>query len=270
MAELKRDRVRASKLRAKKNRTPEQDAWLADYERRVTKSTIARAKAMPSSAPYTATAAPRSPSSSPLPPREQLALIGEAPSNAPVHTTEKIDDALSPDAFTWEPKVPPPPEGADAPPPGAPQPPTPGAPIIDDAPPTAPQGDPAAAAQFAGIVVLITGVGIGAALELTEGAPIPEQFRALMESPESHKQVLQQVGAAAERVAIKHGFRSVPFGDEAIVLSAVGGSVVAWLAVQKRKRLKKPHAEPAQQATTKPEAPEADLPPELAKLFEGQ
>lgn len=284
MAELNRDRVRAAKLRAqKKPLTAEQRQWLDAYDARTTKGRAQKQRAMPSGATtYTPTAPARAASSgapvitAPLPPREQLTLVGDTiPSSVPVHETERLEDALDPNAYTWIPEVPPAAPDAEPHPPGAPQPPPPGSPILDAQTPSAaaaPQGDPAAAAQFAALVVFLTQVGIESGLELLAGAPVPPGIKLIAADEKTQAKVLEQVGAAAARVAMKYGFTSVPMADEAIVVGAIGGSALAFVTVQKRKMLaaaKVQPAQPTQQAEPK-KAPEADLPSELSKLFEGQ
>jgi hypothetical protein len=277
VAESKNNRVRAAKLRAKQNKgkalKPEDKRWLDAY---TTRTAIATAKAQPSTprpVDNATTADLTEPQAGPRVVRgPQLALP------AVVHETQAIDDTIAPEAYTWTPTVPPPPPGEPEPPLDGAPPPAEGTPLVDAAAPAAaPQGDPAAAAQFAGLVVFITSVGFPAVLELSEGMPIPPELRRL--ALDHQGELLAQIGAAANRLATKWGLTSVPMADEVIVGGAVAGSVAAWVAVQKR-RAKKPAASPtttppvappAASATEEPEpkkAPQAKLPGALRGVFE--
>lgn len=242
MAEPEANRVRAAKLRAKKKLSPVDAKWLAAYDTRVT---MAKAKAdgtLPDAPAATALAV--RPQASQVPENTTRADMSSGAASgdrtdAPavvVHETVPVEGNVSPSEATWTPTVPESTADAEPPPPGAPPPPAPGAPLVEDAGPTQGQGDPAAAAQFAGLVVLVTGVGITSALELLGDIDaMPPLVAQLVSDEANHARVLQQVGAAAQRVAIKYNFRSVPLGDEAIVVGALAGSVASFVAVQRRK-----------------------------------
>jgi hypothetical protein len=272
MAELKRDRVRATRFRGalRKGKTlkPADAAWLEAYETRVT---IAQAKSQPPDAPpRLALPAGNADELAPVVRGPQLEIAGAVA----VHDTEHITDKIDPASFTWEPTVPPAPEGAEPPPPGAPIPPPPGAPIVDEPAAAAPAGDPAAAQQFAMFVAFMARIGIKSGLELVDGVPIPDDVRAMMADPEQHGELMKLAYNAGHNVAVKYGFKSIPMADEAVVLLAVGGSAAAWLAVQKRKRLAGATAAEKQPgAVAQPKPPKqkaADVPDDISRLFEGQ
>jgi hypothetical protein len=280
------DRAKASKLRKLKNPTAEQRDWLARYDERVVASTIKKAKALPSGDRHTPVARLDDGQN-----ENKMRLTRPGPSELPrapeldsapgvvVHETKRLDDALDAADFQWSPIVPAAAEGetTEAPAPGAPPRPEPGSPIVEETTPK-PEGDPAAAAQFAGLVVFVTGIGIASALELLpDDAPVPPVIRSLIESDETHKKLLTEVGAAAARVAVKYNFRSVPMGDELVVAGSVAGSVLAFLALHKRKQaegttVKPEAAAPPSNASTRgvgdvdPSAP-IELPPVLAGVF---
>lgn len=264
MAVTKNERTKAARLRARKTLKPEHRAWLVDYDKRKGPAKppvkVARGVGSESTAE---SSPPGAGSAQPVP----------SPAPAAVHTTAPLDGALPPETFQWVPTVPPSPEGAEPPLPGA-APVAEGAPIVDAPPMAAPVGDTAAAAQFAALVTFIAGIGIQSALELAADAPLPPAVRALIEGEDAHKQVLEQVHGAAERVAIKWGFTSVPFADEAIVAVSVVGSVAAYVKVQQKRRTTQPTPKPQPQAS-EPREPrgmgDVDLsaPVRLPKVLDG-
>lgn len=224
MAESKANRSKAAKLngRLKKGKklSVAQLQWLEAYRKRTGNpdADIDRANAEPA----------------PAPPLESA----RATSNV-VHETEKLEDRLSHEEATWIPVVPAAGDNEQPLPPGMPPPPATGSPLVEDEQPLPaqpPQGDPAAAAQFRGIVTLICYAGLQAAVELSAEWPLPDVVRAELVNPEEQKTALKFVGDAAERIAIKYGFKSIPMADEAIVGSAVVGSALAWWTVQKKKK----------------------------------
>lgn len=243
------ERVRASKLRkriAEGKLIAETDrAWLRQYE---TRTTIAKAKRAAASpvvrGPQLAIGAASSPSSAP------------EPAAAAVHETVPITERIDPAAHTWIPEMPAAVEGAEPAPEGTPPPPAAGTPLIDVGPESAPAGDPAAAEQFAALVVFLTTLGLNAGREMAGELAIPEQLRALLASDELGKSTLETVHAAASRVAIKYGFKSVPMGDEVIVIGAVLGSGALVVKNAKRKKLaaaaEQNHAGPAPAPEAKP------------------
>jgi hypothetical protein len=287
VAESKQDRSKAAKLngRARKGGklSPEAKRWLDAYNAR---RTISRAKKLPSASRHTPVAhrpVDKSPASSSSWPKvvrgEQLALVGDVPTSRDVHETVPLDGVLSPDEFTWSPVVPAAPEGAELPPEGAPQPPEAGTPIVTEAPPAAssgaPPGDPAAVAQFRALVLLLSHVGLNSALELSAEWPMPPALRAALHDENDHIKALGFIGDAAERVAVKYGFRSLPMADEVVVAAACGGSIFAWWTLQqkKSKTVKKP--DKPESSTEKPaDVRETDTPAapkyhaEIAELLE--
>jgi hypothetical protein len=259
MAEHDDDRSKAAKLRAKLKKgeglTTRQRTWLEAYE---TRTTITRAKtraALPSARDYAPTAQPRLDAPKPvdISPAPDLT----EPQTAVAHETVPVDGNVAPSEATWVPEVPPAGEGAEPTPPGAPEPPSAGTPLVAESS-VAPQGDPVAAEQFAGLVVFIATMGLTSALELSRGVELPAQLRFLVESAELHGKYLEHVGACAKRVAIKHNFRSIPMADEVVVAGSVAGSVAAFVALQKR-RLKTPN-KPAPAAAPQPSAGEPSKP----------
>lgn len=258
MAESKQNRTKAAKLRSKKTLTPEQRKWLTDYDARV-------ARGKPASSPRTP------PAPTPRVVRgPQLQLVaGTPPIRVAVQETSPPSSTVTPEAYVWTPTTPPAPDGVEPPPPGAPQPPTPGTPLVDALPeqaPPRPQGDPAAAEQFAALVVLIATLGIDSGRELVKDVALPETFRTIIDSDEAHARALLIVGTAARNVAIKYGFTSVPMADEAIVAVACAGSLAAFVAVQKKKLKTKARAKVA--APEPPKPPAASVPSEIERLFQ--
>jgi len=225
------DRLRAYRLRKqKKPLTPPDKSWLATYEASTLRGTIAAAKAKAAE-----DATPASP-------------------GVHVHTTVKLDDVLDPMMFTWLPEVPASSADADAAPapPGAPPQPEAGTPLVDPAPAPAPVGDARAAAQFAMIIVGITGWGIKSALELSEDYPVPEAWRELASSPENIAKALQIVGGSAHALAVKHNFKEIPMADEVVVGASVAGSVLAgWLNWKRKHKKPKTPEEAAKQEQAK-------------------
>jgi hypothetical protein len=281
MAELKRDRVRAAKLRGRKKLRPEDAKWLRDYDTRVAMAKANKARAMPDARvrPASTPRTVRGPQLSLVPGPADKPAPTEAPtpSAAVVHETVPVDGSVAPDAATWNPVVPAAGEGTEPPSPGAPPPPVAGAPLVDEVQPqaaAAPQGDPAGAAQFAGLVMWITRIGIKSALMLADeldmsALPLPPEAIAAAHSTQLHGELLQEVGAAAYRMALARGFKHIPMADEAVVLVAVGGSVAAT-AFAVKKRFAPPKHRPAasaaspQSSTVTP--PEASKAPPAAGL----
>lgn len=266
MAASSGDRAKASKIRLKVDAgkaTADERAWLERYDASVTGSTIRKAKALPSASKHTPTMRPReerlkefvrelgegkhdaaldAENAGALPPREQLTL----PEGVVIHETERLDDTIAPEAFTFSPNVPPPPEDAAPPPPGAPPPPTPGAPLVDEQAPAQGQGDPAAAAQYAMFAAWIVGSGIAAGLELIpDDAPIPPVVLQMLEDEDSHKKAIHAVGEATHRLCIKYNVRSAPLSDELAVGGALTASILAIVAVQRRKLKERQQVKPA-------------------------
>jgi hypothetical protein len=291
VAESINDRTKASKLRKLKNPSAEQRAWLARYDERTVATTIRKAKEMPSASRYAPTGELSTVGTSRTGRADDLPLPRDPGPRAPqlalpavIHETVPLDGAVTWTENTWIPTVPmpapdaPADEPSEPPPPGTPPPPAAGSPLVEEAAAasTKGQGDPVAAAQFAMLVTWLCGVGIASGLELVpEDAPIPPWLRAAIEAEDNHGKVLTQIAEAAHRVAINHNFRQVPMADEAIVGGAVAASVLAFVAVQKRKLSTKtaPAAKaPAADAATRgvgdpdPKAP-VELPPEIARLF---
>jgi hypothetical protein len=286
MAEHDDDRSKAAKLRAKVKKgeglTARQRTWLEAYE---TRTTIAKAKGARVPVPLYLAAPMVGPFSNRLEAmvaREEKQLpdasgpvdISPAPDltepqTVAAHETVPVSGNVAPTEATWVPEVPPAGEGAEPTPPGAPEPPSAGTPLVAESS-VAPQGDPVAAEQFAGLVVFITTMGLTSALELSRGVELPAQLRFLVESAELHGKYLEHVGACAKRVAIKHNFRSIPMADEVVVAGSVAGSVAAFVALQKR-RLKAP-SKPAPQPSSsssepsKPDAPEG-MPSHIAEAL---
>lgn len=241
MAQTQQDRVKASKLRKRRNdgkQLNEADRiWLADYEKK--HGTGYAKKAKPTTPPTTTT-----PTSTPIVRGPQLAIEGTSSVNGPhVHET-KPESSFAVDESTWIPTVPPEAPDAEPQPDGAPPPPKAGSPIVDDVTEGA-AGDPAAAQQFAALVKFFTMLGMRAGRELAEDIELPAEVRQLLASDELSTGALETVGAAAERVAMKYGFRSVPMADEAIVAAALVGSGVLVVKNMKRKQLepKRPNAQ---------------------------
>jgi hypothetical protein len=244
------DRVKASKLRAKKaagkTLSPTETAWLADYERDSVRAKGRKAIAQATTATATG-AVVRGP---------QLQLHGAtAGGTSHAHETVPVAGRIDPQANTWIPVMPEQPTDAPPPPDGAPPPPSAGTPLVDP-PPTsssgAPTGDPAAAAQFSAFVMFMASVGLDAGLEmLADGAyPVPPNVRAMLATDEFRATVIGQAGQAAERVAVKYGFRAVPLADEAVVAVAVAGSGLLFLANAKRKRLRAANAQRSEETPT--------------------
>jgi hypothetical protein len=207
------ERVRASRYRKKLDvLTPERRTWLAAYEQRTGGKTKLRllsgGESSEPSQPHTAHA-------------------------VHVHETKPVDGAIDASAATWIPTVPPVANDEAPPPPGAPPPPQPGAPVVE---PAGPVGDPAAADQFATLMVTITTLGMRAGLELAADYDVPEKLIEMVATPEMTARVLELVAGASHRVAIKYGFRSIPLADEVIVGVAGVGSLVAIVQNFKRKR----------------------------------
>jgi hypothetical protein len=292
VAESKENRTKASKLHRRlrdgKKLSPENKRWLDAYDVRTAKAKARvqdfKAAAPPTVPPYMVRRGPLAGLQLSAP-REEL-----PPPISPVtvHETEHLTDRLDAAALTWRPTVPPPPEDAEPTPPGAPPPPTVGAPIVDAAPdPEATAnaaagggtGSPAMAVKVAGVVVLITRAGIKASLELLEDAPLPEELRELMHDPEAQQQTLQEVGAAAYRMSIDAGWQDIPGGDKATVIAACLGSFGAIYANHRRKKKKKVEngttaaassssaRASSPQPAARPNAPQADVPPELAGVW---
>lgn len=249
MAESEKDRRRAAKLRRKKSAlTPEQKKFLDAYSQRVAR--VKSRSAPPPvdlGGPRRTLAAPKPPTVDPVVRGPQLPLAAVA-----VHTTQPPPGNVAPEAYQWTPTTPPLPEGAGLPPPGAPQPPPEGTPLVDVVSPQAPPADPAAAEQFAALVMLVTTIGIDSGRELLTDVAIPETFRTVIESDEARARALVIVGAAAKNVAVKYGFRSMPMADEAVVIASCAGSLAAFVAVQKKKMKTKKARAPQVAA---PEAP---------------
>lgn len=261
MAESKANRSKAAKLKkriaAGKPLSTEQRAWFDAYNKRTKKAVTSHA-----------------PTAQPFKPREQRLrdIIAETAARPDdelarqvgadvIHETERLDDRLPWEEATWKPVVPAAGDGEQPLPPGMPPPPAAGSPLVDDVQPqpAQPVGDPAAAAQFRGIVTLISFAGIQATIELSKDWPLPDVVRAELLDPEEQKKALAFIGDAAERVAVKYGFKSVPMADEAIVGGAVVGSALAWWTVHKRKS-KDAKPQPPRDVTP-PRVTEVDGPP---------
>lgn len=230
MAASQKDRVRASKLRKRRSEGKalnEADRiWLADYEKQ-----NGTGRAAKPSTPTTPT------KKGPVVSGPQLAVPGtEHVNGSHVHETVPETEAFSSTETTWIPTVPPEAEGTAPPPDGAPPPPKAGTPLVGDDTAT-PTGDPAAAQQFAAFVKFFTMLGMRAGREMLDDLDVPPEVRALLASEDLTGGTLDTVGAAAERVAMKYGFRSVPMADEAIVLAALGGSAALVVKNMQRKKL---------------------------------
>lgn len=243
MAQTQQDRVKASKLRKRRNDgKPLNDAdriWLADYE----KNHGTGYKKKPTTPAVDGSSQPMR-DRKPVVTGPQLAIEGTSTVNGPhVHET-KPESSFTVDESTWIPTVPTEAPDTEPPPDGAPPPPKAGSPIVDDVGDSA-TGDPAAAQQFAALVKFFTMLGMRAGRELAADMELPADVRVLLESDELTAGALETVGGAAERLAMKWGFRSVPLGDEAIVLAALVGSGVLVAKNMKRKQLepKKPNAQ---------------------------
>jgi hypothetical protein len=252
MVAERKDRVRASKIRQRiamgKSVTAEQRQWLLKYDIDGARRG-ARKHIVENHAPVAVPRAGRGP---------QLAVPGtEHVLGGAVLKTAPPSGALDPSAFTWTPTVPELGAGAEPPPPGAPPPPAPGTPIVDAAAASAPQGDPAAAAQFAAFVMFVAGVGVDSVRELVGDMKMPDDARALLMADELKAHVQKIVGASAHNVAMEMGFKAKPIPDKAIVAIALAGSGVAWARAQKRR------AELAGNAARNVEPPR-DMPPEHA------
>lgn len=213
-----KERVRASKLRTRKRDglpvRPADEAWLATYEGARAKKTL-----------------------------QATRLLAAAPSNGNkqqtnvrAHRTTPIEARIDPSATTWTPKVPARAKDAEPIPEGMPQPPPAGTPLVDE-PAVGAAGDPAAAAQLAQFVVFIVSMGIGAGRELAADLELPEAVKMFVGSDELAQQTLGTVHAAAERLAMKYGVRSVPMGDELVVAGALVGSALLVVRNMKRKKL---------------------------------
>lgn len=243
------ERVKASRLRKKRDAgKPLDDAdriWLAEYQRRQ----VPRKQAVP---PGTAIVSYT---------RQREIPGTSSPTGRHVQTTTPAKGHIDPTAHVWSPTVPAAPEGAPPPAPGAPPRPVAGTPIVDATTAQQPAGDPAAAQQFAAFVMFVTGLGMQAARELVadELASAPAQLRAFLDAEDVQKQTLATVGAAAERVAMKYGFKSVPLGDEAIVVGALAGSGVAILKNAQRKKLSKKGDAATSAKTPDPKLPKNPL-----------
>lgn len=270
------DRSKASKLRNAAKLTPSQRAWLQRYDEQATAAKVRKAKAMPSGSDYAPTSTrpelhrpavgqtrPNPGHSlelvptSTLPPREQLALPA-------IHETQRIDDNVPAEQFTFTPNVPPAGDDGDAPPtPGAPPPPTPGAPLVDEQAQAEGQGDPAAALQFAALVTFITQLGLDAAMELLPPVehlpPMLAPLRVMLASEKLHAKMLDEVAKAAERIAIRRNWQAVPMADEVIVGGSVAGSVLAlYLATMRAMEGNKPAERIAEAKLDERKAPTVD------------
>lgn len=254
-----KSRVRASKLRAKvqagKTLTAEENGFLALYER---DSTRAKAKKAMSTTPPTVPVAVSGP---------QLALgggqLGPVGGHVKVNVTVPVDasDRIDPKANTWIPTMPETPADAEPPIDGAPKPPPAGTPLVDPATPAAGTGDPHAAEQFAGFVMLIASLGLSAGRELAADLELPDQVRTMLGSDEYAQMGIGHIGQAAQRVALKYGFKSIPMADEVVVAAALVGSGALVFQQQKRKKLKKGStAQPKQPQGEQPKRAEPEQP----------
>jgi hypothetical protein len=231
------ERVRAARVRTKQKEgraSPDDIAWLAGYESRTLHATLKRAKA------------------------EQLALpMVEA------HATVPATDRIDPASLGWVPTMPDAPKEKDAAPEnGVPKPPPTGTPLVETQVAAKP-GDPAAADQFAALIVFIMQFGLAAARELAADTDtVPDQMRAIVNSDELAAQAMGTVHEAAKRVALKYGFQQIPLADEALVAGAVVGSgALVW---QQHKRRKAKPANANEAATTPPTEPQRKATPDEA------
>ncbi len=232
MAASQKERVRATRLREKKSRgkaSADELAWLATYD--------ATYKSRPSPKPIIEMRPPVAPSVR----GPQLEMQGAHPRSwmPHVHTTKKVEGAVDPKAHTWTPIVPPAPDGAPPPPPGTQPPPAAGTPLVDGAS-VAPKGDPKVAEKFATAVCAFTAFGIHCMGLLAQDANLPAELKEAVKGADALKEVLPIVHSAATSVAMKHGFRGVPYQDELILAAALGGSGLASYAAIKRGKVKMP------------------------------
>jgi len=212
VAERAADRVKAADLRRKRHRTLEQQRWLDAY---IARTALSKARALPAGTDASSAAA--------------------SSSSSFAQSTVPQNDNMDPATHTWTPTIPKPADDAPPAPPGADAPPPPGSPVIDATAPT-PTGDPAAAAQFAMIVALITKAGIKAVMELTDEKDLPEEIRGVMTDPVEQAEAVMFVAQAAHRIAIKYNFKQIPMSDEIVVGGAVAASAFAYFAVRKKRK----------------------------------
>lgn len=257
------ERVKASKLRKKrqggKPLSPEQAAFLVDYEKRVTKSTIKRAKA---SAPAPRETSVRGP---------QLQIAGTANANGGhIHATTPPTGNVDPMASLWTPTVPPATEGSEPPPPGSPPPPTEGSPVMG----AAATIDPKAGEQLSFIVRMIAGVGFKNAMEMIAEYEMPEEMKpyiAELAKPTNVLEGMRLIDEACKRLAVKYQLKGVPLSDELLVGVVVAGSTMTVVAKFKRKKLKaskKPQVAAAPAPAPGPTEPDAQqVPDELAGVW---
>ena len=244
------DRMRASRLRKKTQRSHDESRWLREYEGRRTSK---RLQLVAGDAPE---------------PPAHARII-----DVPVNETAPVDSIIDPSSSsaTWTPTVPPPAndEQAQPPPPGAPPPPPAGSPVIDGAPVA---GDPHAAKQFAALLCFLTTLGMRAGLELADelaaDVGIPDEWMGMLASKELAEQTLTVVAGAAVRVAEKYGFRSIPMADEAICAVAGIGSLALLVHNFRRKRKAPPVAKhkshaPTGGATNEEATNEASVSPDI-------
>lgn len=210
MGERQADRVKASTLRKQPRRTQGQQRWLDEYNARVAVGKTLRI--------------------------ESDARRYETVANAPSHATHvaPMPQLVSAESMVWTPTVPAAANDAAPPPPGV-ESAAPGAPIVDG---VVPPVDESAALQFAMLIAAIMHVGIPCALELSSDVPMPEAMRSVLENKEEHGKMIMLAAAAAHRLALKYELRSLPMTDEIIVIAAVGGSAVCYVAAHKRRKLR--------------------------------
>lgn len=223
MGERQADRVKASTLRKQPRRTQGQQRWLDEYNARVAVGKTLRI--------------------------ESDARRYEPVANAPSHATHvaPMPQLVAPDSMVWTPTVPAAAKDATPPPPGVESAP-PGAPIVDG---VVPPVDESAAQQFAMLIAAILHVGIPCALELSSDVPMPAEIRAVLENKEEHGKMIMLAAGAAHRLALKYELRSLPMTDEIIVIAAVGGSAVCYVAAHKRRKLRDEEGRMPQVAVTK-------------------
>jgi hypothetical protein len=251
VAASQKERVKASKLRAKKKLTPAQHAWLSRYESNKAKPTAREA-----------TAALASELGAPILTANGLRTVAQY-----VHETKRLDDAIAPSAFTFKPVVP---EGPSEPvAPGMPAPLPAGSPLVDPLPvqaAVAPTGaDPVAKAQFQGMVMMLCMAGARSARELiADDESMPDMVRNALANP---SEGLALVQASAGNLAEKWKLQRVPGGDEAVVGGACLASGLAIFAVQKKRKAakgKKPanvETSPTTNAATSPRDEGVDVAP---------
>jgi hypothetical protein len=248
VAKSQKDRVRASKLRKKKNITAKEHAWLSAYESGKASAAVAPAPAP--ARPFTE-------------------------SKAFVHETKRLEDVLDPQATLFKPVVLE--GGASSPPaPGMPAPPAPGTPLVDALPAASAQVangvvvDPDAASkarakeQLRMMVLGLCFVGVRSANELlVDRDDVPDMFRAWLADPAKG---FEMVGNSCDALADKYKLKAVPGGDEVVVGGAcLASALAAWAAQKKRKqkpRTVAAHAEtsPTTNAATSPAAQGVDVP----------